>query len=287
RGDMDRKDIQPVIEIFSEGSALYCLFKIPVCSGYHPDINFDALCPTDAPDRMILQNPQKFCLHGRFHLPYFIEENGPLVCSLEKTGLPASRVGKRPFLMPEKLAFKEVDRYRCTVYLDEWSLTTRGQVVDALRDQLLACSGFTGDQHCRIGVTGNLSRLTHYLLECTAAPDHRDFPEKLQLPFPDCPHFALQAVCLEGKLYDQSQGIRLERFFHVVVCPKLERLHGTLYRSVPGNDDNQKVGIDLFHRLKDIEPVLSTQIKVEKRQVNLLRCNQFQGTAAVYCRDNL
>src|SRR6185369_10700551 len=98
----------------------------------------------------------------------------PLVCSLEETGLSAPRIGKRPFLMPEKLAFKQVDRYRCAVDFHEGSLATFRQVVDALRDQLLPGSGFTRDQDRRIGVAGDLSCLAHYLLECAADPYHRD-----------------------------------------------------------------------------------------------------------------
>src|SRR6185369_9069813 len=82
--DMDRKDIQPVIEIFPEGSALNRFFKITVCGGDNPDIDFDALCSADASYRTVFKNSQKFCLHGRLHLPHFVKEDGTLVCSLEK-----------------------------------------------------------------------------------------------------------------------------------------------------------------------------------------------------------
>src|SRR6185369_12275445 len=130
--------------------------------------------------------------------------------------------------MPEKFAFQQVDRYRCAVYLHEWRFTTLGQMVNTLRNQLLAGPGLTSDKNCRIRMTGNLSRLTHYLLECAADPNHRNFLEKFELPLPDGPHFPLKAVRLQSKLDDQPQCIRLERLFHVVESAQLERLNCSL-----------------------------------------------------------
>jgi hypothetical protein len=71
----------------------------------------------------------------------------------------------------EHLALHEVTRYRGTIHANERPILSRPTAVDGGSDELLSRSGFTGDEHARVGGRDLLDHLAH-AAKCRAVPDH-------------------------------------------------------------------------------------------------------------------
>src|ERR1700678_2901488 len=75
----DLKNVQPVIKILTEQALPYAVLEVHICCGDDADIETDPFVATQPLNLLLLQNTQQFCLHGKRHIAYFIEENRAMV----------------------------------------------------------------------------------------------------------------------------------------------------------------------------------------------------------------
>src|SRR5436190_8286213 len=96
--------------------------QVAVSRRDRPHVGTDCLVPSDAFERLLLQEPQDFSLRGQRHIADFIEKQRATVALLEFADAPPISARESPLLMPEQFAFQKVFRDRRTVESQEWRL---------------------------------------------------------------------------------------------------------------------------------------------------------------------
>src|SRR5208283_3278772 len=106
RRDLNRKHVQPVIEIFPKTAGGYGFLQIPVRRGHNAHIR--SACPvvTNALIPLLLENAQQLVLDLQRNLPHFVQEDGSALGGLKTTGPVLHGSGERPSDMAKKLAFE-------------------------------------------------------------------------------------------------------------------------------------------------------------------------------------
>ena len=85
----------------------------------------------------------------------------PLVRELETAGPPCRGASERALLVSEQLALEQARRHRRHVHPDERPVAPLAQVVDRVRDQLLAGARLSEEQHGAVGWRDGLDGLQH------------------------------------------------------------------------------------------------------------------------------
>jgi hypothetical protein len=99
----------------------------------------------------VLQDSQQLRLQIERELADLVEKERGAVGELETSDLPAQRTGVRPLLAPEQLCLDQRRRQRRTVDVHQRAVGPGAPGVDLLRDELLADTGLSRDEHWRIG----------------------------------------------------------------------------------------------------------------------------------------
>ncbi len=148
RRQMNRQNIEPVIQVGPKPSLFDHLLQILICGGDDPDVDRDYLVAPYAHDLPLLQHPQQPILDRSACVPDFIEKNRPFVRQFKPADVSAlSRPGKSSLLVAEELAFQKRFGNRGKVYADERLPFSRGGIVNGLCQQFLARSRFAEQQH--------------------------------------------------------------------------------------------------------------------------------------------
>src|SRR4030043_497618 len=117
RGEGDRDDVEPIVQILSEKSFLNRLFQIPMGGGDHPDIGLEALVGSQTLEFFVLQDSQKFHLGAGREVSNFIEKDGTSVRFFKPAQPFLDCPCEGSFLMAEELTFKEGFGNRCAAHL--------------------------------------------------------------------------------------------------------------------------------------------------------------------------
>jgi hypothetical protein len=86
------------------------------------------------------------------HVADFIEKQGSAFRLLEAADGASGGAGEGALLVTEQLAFDEISWNGGHVDGDEWPALALAIVVQRFRDQFLACAGFPGNHHRKIGL---------------------------------------------------------------------------------------------------------------------------------------
>ena len=114
-GQLDRKHIQPVIKIFTEGPFSGQFAQILMRGSDNPHIRIFRFRAADRLECPLLQNPKDFCLHTQGHIAYFIQKQCA-AAGLGKAPCPRrDSAGERPFNMAKQFTFHQAFRNRRTV----------------------------------------------------------------------------------------------------------------------------------------------------------------------------
>jgi hypothetical protein len=70
---MNVKNIKAEVQILSQLSAGYCLFRILIRRRQHPHVNRSFHLTAKPPDFAVFQHAQQFCLRGRRHFANFVQ----------------------------------------------------------------------------------------------------------------------------------------------------------------------------------------------------------------------
>ena len=138
RRQLDGEDVQAVEEVLAQLAVAQRLGGVQIRRG--DDTNVDGLLLPSAqtPERPLLQDAQQLHLRRRHHLGDLVEKQRAAMRQLEHAGAAIVRAGEGPFLVAEDLALEQRLRDRGAVDRDERERLPRAQLVNRLRDQLLA-----------------------------------------------------------------------------------------------------------------------------------------------------
>lgn len=100
-GQVDREDMEAVVEIASEPAGLYFFFEVAVGGCDDADVDFDGAIATDAFDLFFLEEAQEFDLEFEGEFTDLIEEEGAVGCQFKFANAFADGPGKAAFFVTE------------------------------------------------------------------------------------------------------------------------------------------------------------------------------------------
>src|SRR6185503_3671303 len=104
RRDVDRDDVQPVVQVFPELLLLDQLLEGPIGRRDDADVDLDILRAADAAEGPLLERAEELRLERRGHVADLVQEHRPVVRELEQALLLGLGVGEGALLMAEELA---------------------------------------------------------------------------------------------------------------------------------------------------------------------------------------
>src|SRR5215470_9556822 len=146
RGKVDRKDVQPVVEVRAELPILDQLLERTVRRGDDPDVAPDRLCASHPLERVLLEDAKELRLELQRQIADLVEEQRTPVRELEAADPSCDGTGERPALVAEELALEETGGDRGAVELDERLTAPGAERVGQAGDQLLSRSGLTPNE---------------------------------------------------------------------------------------------------------------------------------------------
>ena len=227
-----------------------------MCRSNDADVDLHGVRIADPLELAFLQHAQQFRLERGTHRRDLVEKQRPFVRLFEPPLPRGHRPGEGAPRMTEQLCFQQRLRDRAAVDRDEAVRTPRTPVMDRARRQLLAGSGFTGNQHRAGGGRDGLEQLREIAHGAAAADESVDAIALLQLRT-QIRVLRAQAPLLEGGVQDVQQRVELERLGDEVRSALFDGVDGVLHRAEAGDDDGDDVGITRERGIEDgaaIEP---------------------------------
>jgi hypothetical protein len=155
RWHRNRKNVQTIVQIFSEFAFIYHPSQIVVCCRDQPHVGPDRMRTSQAFELMFLQDPKKLGLQLGWDIADLIEKEGASVGQFESARPLGDCAREGATLVAEQLAFEQTKRNSGAIHLDEGVMTAVTHVVNRLCYAAFAGSGFTQDQHSRVGPRNN------------------------------------------------------------------------------------------------------------------------------------
>ena len=153
-----------------------------------------------------------------------------------------------PFFVAEELGFQQGVGNRGAVERHERLGDARTDLVNRLRDQLLARAGLAAHQHGRHGRRRLLDHLID-LAHLDAGADHlAERAALLELPAEDA-HFAQRVVSLDDLVQQDLHALRIDRLGEVVVRADFDRFHRRLDGSLRRHEYHGQVELVLLFQL--------------------------------------
>src|SRR3954470_4159298 len=140
RGQRNRNDVEPEVEILPERTLRDRLREILVRGSEDAHVDLDLLAPANALDFSRFDRAQQLRLRFRTEVADFIEKKRSCVRELESPDASIGGSREGTLLVSEHLALDEILRDRCAVHADERSVATRALRVYRRRHEFLARS---------------------------------------------------------------------------------------------------------------------------------------------------
>ena len=122
-------------------------FQVLVGRGDDAHVHADQFAATDAEEFAFGQHAQQAGLQRQRHVADFVEEQRAAIGLLEASDVSSLRTSERTGFMAEEFAFQQLGGDGGGVERDERLARAWRFAMQRVRDQFLARSGFTGDQH--------------------------------------------------------------------------------------------------------------------------------------------
>ena len=115
----DQKDVEPVVEVLTEGARLHRGGEIPMSRRDDPDADADRLRAAHPNELPFLQHPQQLDLKLERQIADLIEEERPALGQLEPPNFPNVRAGEHPAFVTEQLALDQATGDRAAIERDQ------------------------------------------------------------------------------------------------------------------------------------------------------------------------
>ena len=153
---MNRKDIQPVVEVVAKRASGDELLEVSMRGGDDTHVDVDALWAAEPLDLTLLEHSEQLHLNVCGKVTNLVEKIVEPIRQFESSGLPRQRSGERSALTAEQLAFDERRGNRRAVDTHHRMRAPCTQSVQLGGKELLAGAGFAEQQHGRV-CRGDLS----------------------------------------------------------------------------------------------------------------------------------
>ena len=151
RRDVQPHDVQAVEQILAEAAGPHVVLEPAVGRRDDPHVDLPRARAADHRDGLLLHEPQQPRLHVEGQLADLVEEHGAAVGHREPAGGPLLGAGECAALVAEELRVDERGGNGAAVHDHEGLGAPATQLVQGLRQHLLAGAALAGDQHGRVG----------------------------------------------------------------------------------------------------------------------------------------
>jgi hypothetical protein len=124
RGNLDRRNVNPVVKITAESPFSNHLKYIPVRNGHQAKIHAHGCATAEPFEFLLLEEPQQLGLQLQGNVSHFVEKIGSFVGQLEAADIPRDCPGEGAPFMTEQFAFQQSSRsigplsfMRCGIWL--------------------------------------------------------------------------------------------------------------------------------------------------------------------------
>ena len=147
RRNVNRHDVQPVIEVFPELAVFNSVFQFRVRRRDHPNIQFHRLPAAQPLPLPLLQHPQQLGLNFKRQIPDLVQEYSAALRLLKPPHACLHCPGKRAPRVAEKLCFQQRIRQRRAIHGYDRRPRARAGRMQCPRDHLFSRSRFALNQH--------------------------------------------------------------------------------------------------------------------------------------------
>src|SRR4051794_14625108 len=241
RRQAERKDVEAVVQILAQLSGLHRFGRIDVGRGDDADVDRLFGPAAEAAELPLLQHAQQLHLRRRRHLADLVQEQRPAIGELEAALAAIGGAGERALFVAEDLALEQGLRNRGAVDRDEREAGARAELMNRLRDELLAGTRLTGDEHrCtrRRRLLDHLVDLPHLR---AVADDRAEGAVLAQLAAQRL-HLAHRLEPFDDLVEENLQALNVDRLGEVVVGAFLDRLDRGLDRSLRREQQRRYIG---------------------------------------------
>ena len=151
RRQLDRHDLQSVVQVLAKRALLDGALEILVGGGDDPDVDPDRPLSADRPHLAILKNAQELHLQRRTHLGDLVEEHRALVGELQQTGARRRRARESAPLVSEELGLEKVARNGTAIDRQKGLGRPRGERVQRPGRELFPGAALPHDEHRGVG----------------------------------------------------------------------------------------------------------------------------------------
>ena len=154
---------KPEGDIAAEAVFGYGFFGYEVRGGDNADIGFDGLGAADPQEGFAVEHLKQFSLHAHRGFADFVEKECSLIREFKATRFRGVRAGKGAAFVSEKFAFKNAFGDAGAVHFYEGLFIPIREFVQQPRDDIFACSGFSGDKNGEIDLGQPADKGPHFL----------------------------------------------------------------------------------------------------------------------------
>ena len=147
RRQVDRHDVQSIVQVLSKGAGINLIEQIAVGGGYDATIDSNCLRVANSLELLLLKHSQQLDLQRVAHRVDLVEKNCAAMCGLEPAGAILMRAGESSLHVAEQFAFEQAFAERSTVDAYEGTGGAWAEFVQGVSHQFLARSGFTEQEH--------------------------------------------------------------------------------------------------------------------------------------------
>ena len=255
RGDLQRRDVQPVVEVGAEAPLVGGLAQVLLGRGDNPDIQRNQLVGTHALHDAFLQQAQQLDLHVQAHALDLVEEQGAAVGMLELADAALGGAGEGAGLVAEQLAFHHRLGQRAGVDGHERAVAARGKVVQRARHHFLAGAGFAEDQHVGGGGRQGSDLLAQALHDRRAAEQPHVQLLAVGQRQAQAAVVQHQAAQVQGAAHAVEQMLAGEGFFQEVVGAGTHGLHGQRHIAVAGDQQHRQLRVALLDLRQQLQAI--------------------------------
>src|SRR5271168_1722563 len=242
RRQKHRDDVNAVIEVLAEAILAHRFLQVLVRGREQPEIHGYGPLAAQVNDRVVLEHAEQLALEGQGERADFVQEERAAVRQLDAALLGLRCSGKGALFIAEKLGFHQGFGKGGTVDAGEGTAAPVAQVVDGVRDQLLAGAALPADAHGGVG-----GRYAPHQVE--DGPHHVAGADQvaqgflaLELVAQDAV-FTLDEQLFDGPLDDGAQHLGVHGIAEEIVDARLHGAHRGGFARIAAQHDHHGIQV--------------------------------------------